>query len=53
MVGFYFFFDLFQRADNQRDGGADLMGNHRKEVEPGLAHLVFLLLGQPLHLLLV
>ena len=45
--------DLLQRADDERHGGADLVGNHREEVQTGLAYLFFLLFVQPLHLSLV
>ena len=45
--------NLLQRPDNQRYRRADLMGNHRKEVQASLTHLFLLLCVQPLYLLLM
>ena len=44
------FHDFLQGRDDERYGRAYLVGNHREEVEAGIAHLFLFLLVQPLHL---
>ena len=51
--GVTFLHDLLQRADDERHRGAYLVGNHREEVQTGIAHLFLFLCIQPLYLLLV